>query len=150
MKPTIHFRFLFLLEMEETKKFDTWSYLEVWNRPDGPTHPGPDGPIHPGPDGPTRLRPDRNRGPDRGPYHVLPRSGPTVGRSSLHPEMDRADPSCADPWTVNRTGPDRPPTRPTVINKFIFHLLLFFIIFWNIIFQLLLFSEILFNNYFLK
>jgi hypothetical protein len=89
MKPTIHFRFLFLLEMEETKKFDTWSYLEVWNRPDGPTHPGPDGPIRPGP--------DRDRGPDRtGPDRTVDRTGPwtvpdrTVDRTmSYHGPVQR-------------------------------------------------------------
>jgi hypothetical protein len=75
-------------------------------------------------------------GPDREPSRALPRSGPTVGWSSLHPKMNRTDPSRADPWTGPWTIRDRGPDPRTVpenyylkIDKFIFELLLFFTIF---------------------
>jgi hypothetical protein len=67
----------------------------------------------------SRTGPDHDRGPDRGPSRAFPWSGPTVGRFSLHPKMDRADLSRADPWTgpnwiVDR-GPDRPRPDPRTV-----------------------------------
>jgi hypothetical protein len=51
-------------------------YIEFWN----------------GLFGSIRLGPTRDCGLDRGKTRALPRSGPTMGRSSLYPKPDRVDP----------------------------------------------------------
>jgi hypothetical protein len=70
--------------------------IEFWN--------GPSGPIH--------FRPIRDCGSDRirlwsNPcsFRALPRSGPTVGRSSLSPKIGLCRPVLCGP--VVRTGPSR-------------------------------------------
>jgi hypothetical protein len=76
--------------------------VEFWNRLSGPIHFGP-------------IRDSGLDGtgpcPNLCPSRALPRSGSTVGWSSLHPKPDRVDPSRANPWTWSDRPVDRGPDR---------------------------------------